>query len=160
LYYSHTEVRGLHDPENLGPKIRALAESFRRSYRASALLKGDLYIQLWTLQSKMRSALLEGNIGRAHFLAQVALPKCIAGLCAVNDLPPWPENTAWRYVSDARMVPKKFGVLWNTMVTGPPRPKIRATMHLVAFLLRRLKPAMEHFPAYFKPLRELSRAKK
>lgn len=58
LYYSHTEVRGLHDPENLEPKIRALAESFRRSYRAPALLKSDLYIRLWTLQSKLRSALL------------------------------------------------------------------------------------------------------
>lgn len=56
LYYSYAEVRGLHDPENLEPKIRALAESFRRFYRAPALLKGDLYIQLWTLQSKMQSA--------------------------------------------------------------------------------------------------------
>lgn len=160
LYYSHTEVRGLQDPEDLESKIHALAESFRRSYRAPALLKGNLYIQLWTLRSKMQSALLEQDSERAQYLAQVALRTCIDGICAVNDLPPWPENTAWRYVSNARKVPRKFWPLWNTMVAGQPRPKIHATSHFIEFLLHKLRPAMGHFPAYFKPLRELSRSKK
>lgn len=91
---------------------------------------------------------------------QVALRKCAEGLCTVNDLPPWPENTAWRYVSNARKVPRGFRSLWNTMISGQPHPKIRATLRLIEFLLRELRPAMDRFPAYFKPLRELSQPKK
>lgn len=160
FYYPYAEVRGLHDPENLEPKIRAIAESFRRAYRAPSLLKGDLYIQLWTLRSKLRSALSENDEPRAHYLAQIALGTCIAGLCAVNDLPPWPENTAWRYVASARKVPRGFQSLWNTMVAGQPHPKIHAILRLIEFLLGKLRPAMNHFPGFFKPLRELSRSKK
>lgn len=155
LYYAFGELRALHDPEHLAQKVRARVRAFGRSYRATPLLRGDLFIQLQNLQGKISRALREGDLIHTSFLSQEAMGKFVEALCAVNDAVPFPQSSAATDVLQLRRVPRKFPTLWRTILTGTTEKRARAVLRLVGFLLPRLAPAMRNFPQHYKPLHEL-----
>ena len=89
-YYALVELKPLFDPDHLAPKIAAVVKRASSQYRASDLVKADLYIQLVHYQLKLIAATKKHDQIKFGTLLLPAQEKCLLGLAAINDFIPMP----------------------------------------------------------------------
>jgi predicted nucleotidyltransferase len=129
--YQWLDAKPLYDPEDLLKELKNYAQKTLESYRSSDFPRKWLE----STKIKIESAHEANNQMLVGFHVSNILWKIVEGLYIINSLPTPPSSTAFRRVSDLKVIPENFNNVWTDALTGDLEKRSMATLSLIEFLL-------------------------
>jgi len=129
--YQWLDAKPLYDPENLMEDLRNFA------YDAIAKYRPADFPRKWLESAKIKieSAQEANNDLLLGFHVTNVLWKIVEGLYAINSLPTPPSSTAFKRLTNLKVLPENFKDVWTNSLTGDLEKRTRATLDLIEFLL-------------------------
>lgn len=129
--YQWLDAKPLYDPEDLLKELKDYAQNTIEIYIPSDLPRKWLE----STKVKIESAQEANNELLVGFHVSNILWKIVEGLYIINSLPTPPSSTAFRRVSDLKVIPANFSNIWTEALTGDLEKRSKATLGLIEFLL-------------------------
>jgi predicted nucleotidyltransferase len=129
--YQWLDAKPLYDPEDLLKELKDYAQNTLEKNTPSELPRKWLE----STKIKIESANESNNELLVGFHVSNILWKIVEGLYIINSIPTPPSSTAFRRVSDLKVIPENFNNLWTDALTGDLEKRSKATLSLIEFLL-------------------------